>query len=51
MLMLENEDEARDPWTGCRSGPPAFGTWFSDGVGKVAIALPSGSVRIWDVNW
>lgn len=50
-VVLENEDEVRDPWKGCRGGPPAFKTFFSDGRGKVAIALASGSIRIWDVSW
>jgi len=51
MSMLENEDEARDPYKGCRGDPPAFETMFGDRVGKVVIAMPSGSIRIWDLNW
>lgn len=53
MLMLENKDEARDPWSpkGCRGGAPAFDTFFSERRGKVAVALFSGSVRVWDVTW
>jgi WD40 repeat protein len=53
LLVHDPEDGARDlrnsDWI--RGGPPAFEVLFGDGGAKVAIALPDGSVRIWDVKW
>ncbi|KAG9527562.1 WD40 repeat-like protein, partial [Aureobasidium melanogenum] len=53
LLELTHKDGARDPWNpkGIRGGPPAVEVLFGDGGGKVAIAFPDGSVRIWDVRW
>ncbi|KAI4744866.1 WD40 repeat-like protein [Aureobasidium sp. EXF-12298] len=53
LLELQHEDGARDvynsSWT--RGDPPAVEVLFGDDGGKVAIAFPDGSVRIWDVRW
>ncbi|KAG9676278.1 WD40 repeat-like protein, partial [Aureobasidium melanogenum] len=53
LLEVTHKDGARNPWNpqGFRNGPPAVEVLFGDGGGKVAIAFPDGSVRIWDVKW
>jgi len=51
--MLEHDDGARDVQSsrGYITGPPAFDVLLGDGGGKVALAFPDGTVRIWDIEW
>lgn len=53
LLEIKHKDGARDPdnsdWV--RGDPPAIEILVGDDGGKVAIAFPDGSVRIWDVRW
>ncbi|KAH0350278.1 WD40 repeat-like protein, partial [Aureobasidium melanogenum] len=52
LLEVKHRDGARDPESGwVRGDPPAVRVLFSEGGGKVAIAFPDGSVRIWDMEW
>ncbi|KAG9662442.1 WD40 repeat-like protein, partial [Aureobasidium melanogenum] len=52
LLEVKHKDGARDPESGwVRGDPPAVEVLCGDDGGKVAIAFPDGSVRIWEVNW
>ena len=53
LLEIKHKDGARDPvnspWV--RGDPPAVEVLFGDNGGKVAIAFPDGSIRLWQLNW
>lgn len=53
LLELKHKDGARDPinspWV--RGDPPAVEVLFGDNGGKVAIAFPDGSIRLWQLSW
>lgn len=53
LVRLEHDDGARDVQSsrGYITGPPAFDVLLEDGAGKVALAFPDGTVRIWDIEW
>ncbi|KAK6005677.1 hypothetical protein QM012_007319 [Aureobasidium pullulans] len=53
LLELTHKDGARDPWKpdGVRGGPPAVEVLLGANDGKVAIAFPDGSVRLWQLGW
>lgn len=51
-LVLEHDDGARNPRDGwVRHGPNALEVLFNSGGGRVAIAFPDGSLRVWDLRW
>ncbi|KAG2170532.1 hypothetical protein VTO58DRAFT_111066 [Aureobasidium pullulans] len=53
LVMLAHDDGARDVQSsrGYITGPPAFDVLLGDGGGRVALAFPDGTVRIWDIEW